>query len=350
MDSLTDISQGAQCRSGLPDVQGPEAEVCRHGSGACLDDEICGFLDAADIAYDKATVSGLTLIDTGYGIGILPLEITAKSPEEASAYRIRAGKVLSGQDCSQGICSGRRIIAVAEDRWRSEGECIRRRLLTHLGRFVHVFARNCEVRRIRNDEAKAFMDAWHSYGSTVCRYRYGLFLKKAAGNGIAPVTADPAGESTGCMHTGYLPAGTMVAAATFSNGRLMERGGRMYRSYQWIRYASLPDVRVAGGMGKIMAYFLADAGIRQDDGDLDIMSYADLEWSDGGVYRELGFRAEDRKSPVMYAIDPADWKRCPVSRLAGAADGRTAAPESRNSLLYFENFGSIRYRYVPNNE
>ena len=103
-------------------------------------------------------------------------------------------------------------------------------------------------------------------------------------------------------------------------------------------------------MGKIMAYFLADAGIRQDDGDLDIMSYADLEWSDGGVYRELGFRAEDRKSPVMYAIDPADWKRCPVSRLAGAADGRTAAPESRNSLLYFENFGSIRYRYVPNNE
>ena len=89
-------------------------------------------------------------------------------------------------------------IIITEDRWRSEGDCIRRRLLAHMGIFTHVFARNCEVRKLHKGEAADFMNRWHSYGDATCRYRLGLFLKKPARGA-----------------NGELQPGEMVAAATF---------------------------------------------------------------------------------------------------------------------------------------
>ena len=63
----------------------------------------------------------------------------------------------------------------------------------------------------------------------------------------------------------------------------------------------------------------------------DIMSYADLEWSAGDVYAQLGFELEGTKTPVMFSIDTDTWKRTPVK------PGMTAG-------TYFQNFGSNKYR------
>ena len=294
---------------------------CRQMAG-----KIAGFLDDAEIKFSVREEGALPAIHTDTGLCIMPLAITARSPEEAHEFRILAENAIAE---SEGKDNGRPVI-IAEDRWKSEGDCIRRRLLAHLGIFTHVFARNCETRKLHKGEAADFMNKWHSYGDAACRYRLGLFLKKPVQGGNME-----------------LPAGEMVAAATFSNGRLMERGGKYYRSYQWIRYASLPDVRVTGGLGKIMKHFL-DEVIAADQADRsagrfggwDIMSYADLEWSGGNVYRRLGFADEGLKSPVMYRVDPIAWTRKPVSRLAD--------DETRNcdGSLFYENFGSRKYRLV----
>lgn len=310
---------------------------CRRS--VALAEEIAEFLENHGIPCKITWAERFPLIVSEKGKVILPLGICAESQERAAVIRETAEKAISEQlsrDAEDASGSARPII-LAEDRWRGrEGECIRQRLLAHFGIFRHVFARNCEVRRIRKDVAREFLDAYHSYGHTVCKYSYGLFLKKAAG--------------------------TLVAVATFSNGRLMPRNGKVYRSYQWIRYASLPDVRVSGGMGKMLKYFISDMGMGREErhdgnepenfGGCDIMSYADLEWSGGDVYRQLGFIAEDRKSPVMYSISPAGgWKRTPVSRIkpvenpdGTAGTGTSSTPPSEN--LYFENFGSTRYRLV----
>lgn len=295
--------------------------VCRQMAGS-----IAGFLDDAEIRFSVRGESTLPVIHTETGLCIMPLAVTARSPEEAHECRILAENAIAE---AEGKDKGRPII-IAEDRWQSEGDCIRRRLLAHLGIFTHVFARNCEVRKLHKGEAADFMDKWHSYGDAACRYRLGLFLKKPEQGA-----------------NGELQPGEMVAAATFSNGRLMERGGKYYRSYQWIRYASLPDVRVTGGMGKIMKHFLDEviAGDQDDRstdrfGGWDIMSYADLEWSDGNVYRSLGFADEGLKSPVMYRVDPITWTRKPVSRLADDETGHC------DGCLFYENFGSRKYRFV----
>ena len=129
-------------------------------------------------------------------------------------------------------------------------------------------------------------------------------------------------------------------------------------------------------MGKLLKAFIEE--VRPDD----IMSYADLEWSEGDVYRQLGFTLEGRKDPVTFTVDTGTWKRFPVkpgmtigirsgmtgpdgegmtdgirSGMAGpdgegmtghviaeTADNVIARPEGSWQSLYFRNFGSNKYR------
>ena len=70
----------------------------------------------------------------------------------------------------------------------------------------------------------------------------------------------------------------------------------------------------------------------------DIMSYADLEWSAGDVYAQLGFSLEGQKDPVMFVIDTESWKRSPIKQ------GMTSEEPAMSKLKYFRNFGSNKYR------
>lgn len=135
-----------------------------------------------------------------------------------------------------------------------------------------IFARNCVVKRIDKPTAAAFMAAAHRLGDTGCRYRYGLYVSR----------------STGASET-ELEAGTLVAVAEFSNARRWLKEGRKISSYEWIRYASLPGVRVTGGMSKLLNAFVEE--VSPDD----VMSYCDASAEDGGnAYIQLGFELEDR--------------------------------------------------------
>lgn len=133
-----------------------------------------------------------------------------------------------------------------------------------------VFARNCTVSRIDKPAAAGFLNKYHRLGDTTCRYRYGLFVKRSTGEA----------ESS-------LPEGTLVAVATFSNARRWQKGDKVIRSYEWVRYSSIDGLRVTGGMGKLLNAFVEE--VKPDD----IMSYADASSEDGGdVYRQLGFELE----------------------------------------------------------
>ena len=167
----------------------------------------------------------------------------------------------------------------------------------------------------------------------------------------------------------------MIAAAEFSNARKWIKGGRGIRSYEWIRYASLPYLRISGGMGKILKHFIQD--VCPDD----IMSYADLEWSDGQVYRQLGFDEEGTRAPVMFSIDRRIWIRTALNchsvlNLRKPSDcnpgnrqsycqlehtqpdchpehtqpalppgqEQRAMESERNTPTYYRNFGSLKFR------
>lgn len=149
-------------------------------------------------------------------------------------------------------------------------EQIELRELAHKGVFRSVYARNCTVRRIDAATACDFLAKYHLIGPLKGRYRYGLFVEKPGRSG--------------------LPEGTLVAVSVFSAARTWQKEGRTVRSFEWLRAASLPDVRACGGMGKMLEAFVADT--HPDD----IMSYADASWSDGNVYSRLGFKPDGYKT------------------------------------------------------
>ena len=292
---------------------------------------------------------------------ILPLEIISGSSEEAgekTELAWRSIEAVISQD-------GEYPLIVTRDRWNRQKDMMQKRILAHLEVFSPIYARNCEIRRIDKAVAREFLDKAHSYGHATCRYCYGMFLKRhtghiAEGRSITG-TQDDNGRSVHDrdMVSGRdIVPGTLVAVATFSNARKWLKGDRTVRSYEWTRYACLPQARISGGMGRLLKHFIKE--VRPDD----IMTYADLEWSEGDVYMRLGFTPEGRKDPVMFTIDE-DWRRTAVRIGQRVA---TAPEELRNDIgethdakglttrgtqdvitsgerqSYFRNFGSNKFR------
>ena len=282
-----------------------------------LIDDITFFLEGEGFECSRHMHDGLEVICVRIHGGkkprtIIPLEISAGSPEEACTISEAAFSVIGSISRDEGY-----PLIITEDRWYSQKAMTRARLLAHLEVFSQAFARNCEIRRIDRKEAQEFLEANHSYGHAACRYRYGMFLKRQTGH-----LAEGFPDSQGM--TGVKP-GALIAVATFSNARKWIKGDKEIRSYEWTRFASLPGLRISGGMGKMLKTFINE--VRPDD----IMSYADLEWSEGSVYSALGFSLEGRKDPVMFVVSTDRWQRVPV---------RSEMEGNR----YFRNFGSNKYR------
>ncbi|MGM9748281.1 MAG: hypothetical protein ACI3ZN_05740 [Candidatus Cryptobacteroides sp.] len=244
------------------------------------------------------------------------LEQRSHTIEEAAAVALEVEK-------EAGWLEGETMV-VAEDMWRSHHSLVSRRILAHCGVFASVFARNCEIRRIERPAAEAFLMENHSYGGAKMRHCYGLFLKRHTGHLCSELSEN-------------LPTpGEMVAVATFSNARRWDKGGKIICSYEWVRYASLSGVRVCGGMGKMLKRFISD--VKPDD----IMTYADLEWSSGETYKELGFELEGRKEAVDFSIDTVSWRRTALNRLERSG---LSVPDGNNpEIVFYRNRGSLKYR------
>ena len=152
-------------------------------------------------------------------------------------------------------------------------------------KFHSIFARNCEIRRIDKAQASAFLNAYHRYGDCAAACRYGIFVSRYSG-------AEGCAEGIKPGHP--YPIGTLVAVATFSKARRWTKDDadgepQVICSYEWLRYASLPEVRVLGGMGRVLARFI---GEHHPD---DIMTYVPLRHFSGEVYESLGFVCEGVK-------------------------------------------------------
>ena len=293
-----------------------------------LTDQICSFLKEEGFSCSQFVCNGLRCISVSiqtsqYNRIILPLSISAADPHEAKAESEQLKEWIKHTISEY----GRYPLIVTEDRWNIQNKMMKARILSHLEVFSPIYARNCEVRKIDKATAKEFLESNHTYGHAACRYCYGLFFKRHTGH-IAQNDETHAAP--------WQPVkGELMAVATFSNARKWVKGERTIRSYEWTRYASLPEVRLSGGMGRLMKTFIKE--VCPDD----LMSYADLEWSKGDVYRRLGFELEGTKAPVMFAVDDR-WRRFPVK--PGMTEERTGMTRAETGMRFFRNFGSNKFR------
>ncbi|MCL2502228.1 MAG: hypothetical protein FWE30_01860 [Bacteroidales bacterium] len=172
-----------------------------------------------------------------------------------------------------------RTIYLWEDLWIRKNVLVKTWLAGEICGRRPVFARNCRLQAIKKEEADLFFEESHLLGAARAKYYYGLYCR-----------------------------GQLAAAAAFSNMRMMRRGERLCRSAEWVRYASLPETRMVGGMGKLLSAFVME---HQPD---DVMSYANKDWSEGAAYIKLGFEAAGETPPQAYWLDPQTMQRYPLKR------------------------------------
>jgi len=140
-----------------------------------------------------------------------------------------------------------------------------------------VFARNCEVKRIDKTLAGEFLDKYHLMNSTVSAFNYGLFLKDE-----------------------------LLAVASFSKGRKMNRLPQNKRSFELIRFCTKEGVTVTGGLTRLLKTFCRE----KDAGD--IMTYIDKQFSPGQSFIKAGFVKHSETSPHFSLVNKQTFERVPL--------------------------------------
>jgi hypothetical protein len=142
--------------------------------------------------------------------------------------------------------NGVKLIQIFEDEWNNKPEIIKHRLQSILGCSPRLYARQCSVSEISSSEYVDFTTRHHLQGHAASSHKIGLYNHDK-----------------------------LVAVMGFSKSRYTKIG------YELIRYCSTGTI--VGGAGKLFSFFL-----KMYNPDR-IISYANRCWSDGNLYKALGF-------------------------------------------------------------
>jgi hypothetical protein len=171
--------------------------------------------------------------------------------------------------------AGIRLVQIFADEWVDKPDIIKNRLLAFIGKAPTYYARNLTLSRIEMAEARPFLVATHIQGAGIASYCYAL----KNGN-------------------------TIIAAATFCKSRSgAMTGAKAEGKWEVARYASIG--RVQGGFSRLLKRFKADVDPNE------IISYCDLRYGNGGLYKATGFTLASITEPDYWWVPKNEVKRIP---------------------------------------
>jgi len=152
-----------------------------------------------------------------------------------------------------------KLIHVWEHELINKRSIVLSRCLNSLGFSNRIFARNCLIKQIEVNEARAFLDASHTQGYCASSIKLGLFNYDI-----------------------------LVAVMTFGKSRFSK-----VADWELLRYASECNTTVVGGASKLFKHFLKQC-------NEPIVSYCDLRWGSGQMYESLGFNFSHVSDPSYF--------------------------------------------------
>lgn len=147
---------------------------------------------------------------------------------------------------------GYRLITIFEDEWVTRKEIVKSRLKHILIKEKSIYARKCTVSKITTQLAKNFIDTHHIQGYTQCAIKIGAYYNNQ-----------------------------LVAVMTFAKGNISK--GSVFKENVWELSRFCTSQSIVGIAGKLLSYF------EKEYKPMKIYSYADRRWSDGNVYKKVGF-------------------------------------------------------------
>jgi len=162
---------------------------------------------------------------------------------------------------------GIRLIHVYEDNWIYKQEIVKSRILNLLNKTPNkIYARKCEIKEVSNNKlVRDFLEKNHVQGFVGSNIKIGLFY-----------------------------SGELVSLMTFGNlrrtmGQKSEKG-----YYEMFRFCNKLNTGVIGGASRLFKFFVKNYDPKE------VISYADRSWSQGELYKNLGFKLVGKTKPNYY--------------------------------------------------
>ncbi len=161
---------------------------------------------------------------------------------------------------------GIRIYQIFEDEWKHKQEIVKSRIKNILGFSSNkIYARNCVVKLIDSKTSSDFINKFHIMGNGRSNVRLGLYYQD-----------------------------NLVSVMTFSKNNL----SRKIKDWEINRFVSLNDTVVIGGASKLFKHFV------KLENPKSVVSYADNRWSNGNLYKTLGFKKHSDGTPNYWYFLP----------------------------------------------
>jgi hypothetical protein len=159
---------------------------------------------------------------------------------------------------------GYRMVQIFSNEWENQKELVKSRLINMLGFSQKIPARKCEIVKVDKKTTDIFLNENHMQGACFFKTSYGLTYNNE-----------------------------LVAVMTFGKPRFNKKYDQ-----ELLRYACKQNSTVQGGAGKIFKHFL------KKHQPASIISYCDLRWNTGTLYRQLGFELVNTTDPnYWYVVD-----------------------------------------------
>ena len=167
------------------------------------------------------------------------------------------------------IKQGIRLIHIFEDEWRNKQELVKSRLNALMGiKCNKIRAHKCKICNVNAKIAMKFLDDNHLQGRCKAKYYYGLYYKDK-----------------------------LVSLMTFGKIRQQKKYHENYNNeWELLRFCNKLNTTVYGGASKLLKHFI------NENNPKTIISYADKRWSDGNLYRKLGFTYKHDSKPNYFYI------------------------------------------------
>lgn len=156
--------------------------------------------------------------------------------------------------------NGVRLVQIWGNEWVNSKDIVKGRIRSLLGKSEKIFARKCEIVSLTNNESAIFFESNHIQGTAAASVSYGLKY-----------------------------GGELVAAISFGKPRFNSQ-----YEYELIRYCNKVGTNVIGGASRLFTHF-----VRACDPQ-SIITYSNVRWNSGKLYRELGFSHIGRSKPGYY--------------------------------------------------
>jgi very-short-patch-repair endonuclease len=235
-------------------------DISRHSVSA-IERQISEYLSLLAVPHrmsDRRIIAPkeLDIVSDEYRVAIELDGLAWHSELKGKDRNYHINKTLSAQR------AGYRLIHIFDSEWKQQPDIVKSRLGGIFGKNQRLHARKGVILPVEKSAAADFFERTHIQGSCQCAVAYGLYIDEQ-----------------------------LVACMSFGRPRYN-------RNFQWelLRFSSELGTNVVGGASRLFSAFVS----RHTPSS--VISYCDLRWGTGSVYKNIGFREERRTSPNYWYL------------------------------------------------